>query len=141
MNFYEYILIIIASMLGAVLLFIGTAYVFFKYIYLPYKHRSRFVTATELFETMAIIIKNEIQVYEKNVFNKLGALTNSSFENYYQEITRQILDDLSPDFYFRISFYMKEEAVVSIICRTVRNYLTEKVLPDHIKNNKSEELE
>ena len=76
-------------------------------------------TLPELLITLNTIINTEFTLYEKNVFSTKGALTNANFENFYKDITNNVINSLSDDFFIKIGFYIKQEAVVSIICRNV----------------------
>ena len=104
-----------------------SAYVFYKFIYTPHKVISTTSTLTELLVTLNTVINTEITLYERNVFSTKGALTNSNFENFYRDIVNNVINSLSDDFFVKMGFYLKPDAVVSIICRNVRDYLVEKV--------------
>lgn len=104
-----------------------TSFIFYKYIYTDFKIKSSKTDLSELLVILNAVINTELDLYERNIFSKKGAITNSNFENFYNDIVNSIINSLSKDFFFRINFYIKEEAVVSIICRTVKIYLTEKI--------------
>lgn len=73
------------------------------------------------------VINTEIDMYEKNIFVKRGAMTNANFENYYRDIVDSILNSLSKEFFFKAGLFLTEDAIVTIICRQVKDYLTEKI--------------
>jgi hypothetical protein len=110
------------------IIFLITSYIFYSHIYLTFKHRSAPIQADELVKMLTAIMNLEVEIYEKNIFVKRGALTNATFENYYHNMMDEILASLSGDFMYRINFYIKQEAVVTIIARTVRQYLTDKIV-------------
>lgn len=127
-----------------VIVFIMGLIIFFHFIYLPYKHRSVHLSAKELFETLQVILTNEIRLYENSIFDKKDmVLSNSTFENYYNDICGHVVDSISPDFMYRIKFYITEEEVVSIICKNVKAYLLDKLEEQNITltNSKTEEDE
>lgn len=81
----------------------------------------------ELVLTLNIAIQTELDLWEKDVFVDKNAITNSNFENYYHEITEHILKSLSPIFFKKISQYITEDAVISIVARKTKEYLTGKI--------------
>jgi energy-coupling factor transporter transmembrane protein EcfT len=104
--------------------------VFYKYIYTPHKLISTPSPLPELLIVLTTVINTELALYEKNVFNTKGTLTNANFENFYRDITNNVINSLSDNFFVKIGYYIKAEAVVSIICRTVKDFLIEKVNPN-----------
>lgn len=110
-------------------LFLATADIFYKYIYLSYKKKSTVAPVEDLYQTLAIIISNEISLYERSIFEHGGKIvTNATFDNYYRDICQRIHDSLSEELMTQFSFYLTKEAVYKIISRTVKNYLQEKIL-------------
>lgn len=81
----------------------------------------------ELVLTLNIAIQTELDLWEKDVFVDKNAITNSNFENYYHEITTHILKSLSPIFFKKISQYITEDAVISIVGRKTKEYLVSKI--------------
>lgn len=81
----------------------------------------------ELVLTLNIAIQTELDLWEKDVFVDKNAITNSNFENYYHEITNHILKSLSPIFFKKISQYITEDAVISIVARKTKEYLAGKI--------------
>ncbi len=99
---------------------------FYRGIYTPYKIKTQNISFPELIEVLQASIRSEIEIYEKNIFDTRGAISNSNFDNYYHDIINSILNDLSPTFFARIGCFLTEDSVVSMIARTVRAYLVEK---------------
>ena len=99
-------------------------------VMIPYKRYTADLSMTELLTALNSVIENQITIYNKSVFEggKKKIASNTQFENYYKDLCNRILDDLSPEFFERMSFFMKKEAVVALICRTVKEYLSENVL-------------
>lgn len=127
MNFMLIAEITIISLIIS-LIFLGTSFIFFQKIFLPYKKTSEPMPATEVFETLSAIISLEIDIYEKNIFeNKGNFLDSASFENYYNKITYQILSDIPPEFFKRASYYMNEDTIAQIVSRSVMAYLSNKL--------------
>lgn len=81
----------------------------------------------ELIVALNIAVQTELDLWEKDVFNDKNAITNSNFENYYHEITDHILKSLSPIFFKKMSQYVTEDAIISIIARKTKEYLVSKI--------------
>lgn len=103
-------------------------------IYIAYdKILSRYALTTspdsfqELIIALNIAIQTELDLWEKDVFIDKNAITNSNFENYYHEITDHILKSLSPFFFKKMSQYITEDAIISIIARKTKEYLVSKI--------------
>lgn len=79
-----------------------------------------------LIAVLNVVVHTEIDAYEKNIFDTKGAITPQNFENYYNDITHNIINSLSPNFYKKISEYMTTDAVIAYICRNVKEYLIKK---------------
>lgn len=94
-----------------------------------YKIKVSGLSFSEMLTALNTIIENEIALYERSVFEgggKIGA--SSQFENYYNDIVNRILEDLSDEFFERMSVYMSKESIVAFICRLIKAYLAEKVV-------------
>ena len=122
--------IIIFILITAIIVEIVIAVSFiFKKVLPYYKRYSANLSMTELLVSLNAIIENEINVYERSIFDGGRKIVNNSqYNNYYKDLAERIIDDLSPEFFERVSFFMKKEAIVSLICRTVKDYLSEKIL-------------
>ena len=113
-----------AYILIAVFLFLRF---FYRIIYAPYKIRTSNISISEILAILNSVINAEIDMYEKNIFTKRGALTNANYENYYRDLVDNICNSLSEEFFFKSRIFLKEEAIVKIICRAVKQYLNEKI--------------
>ena len=105
-----------------------TIFVFYKYIYTPHVVKSAQVSFDELLIALNATINTEIELYEKNVFNTKGAISNANFDNFYNDVTLSILTNLSKTFYYHMGVYLTENAVATIVCRKVKQYLTTKII-------------
>lgn len=106
----------------------GIIFVSFRYILPEYKVKVSDVSFQELLLALNAAIQTELDIWERNVFVNKQAITNSNFENYYNEISIHIAKSLSPTFYLNIGKYISEDAVISIIGRKTREYLTGKIM-------------
>lgn len=123
MNIY-YIIFIPLWVLFISLIFF---YVLYRKILPKYKMTVSEVSFQELLIALNAAIQTEFELWEKDVFVDKKAITNSNFDNYYMEITNQIIKSLSPIFFVNIGKYISEEAVVSIIGRKTKEFLVSKV--------------
>lgn len=122
------IIIITWTLLVTALLIMGGIFVSFRFILPIYKIKVSDVSFQELLLALNAAIQTEFELWERNVFKSKGAITNSNFENYYNEISMHIAKSLSPTFYLNIGKYISEDAVISIIGRKTREYLTSKII-------------
>ena len=108
---------------------ISIRYIVLK-VLIPYKRYTADLSMPELLTALNAIIENQITLYNKSIFEggQKKIASNAQFENYYRDLCDRILNDLSPEFFERMSFFMKKEAVVALICRTVKEYLSENML-------------
>lgn len=102
-------------------------FIFYKCIYTPHIVKSAPLSFTEMLAALNATINTEIDIYEKNIFSTKGAITNANFDNFYNDITKSILDALSPSYYYHMSVYLKDTAVATIVCRKVKEYLSGKI--------------
>lgn len=108
-------------------IFIITSMVFLKYVLTPYRTQFLVHSFEELLIILNAAIQTEIDLFEKDVFQSKQAITNSNFDNYYQEMNTTIIRSLSPTFYIAIQRYLSYDTVITIIARKVKIYLTGKV--------------
>ena len=121
------ICIIIIMAVAAILVAATTTYIINK-VYIPMKYKTMNLTTEEMFSELALIIQNEINLYEKSVFENGGKfLDNRTFENYYREICDKIGNDIPEEFYAKFAYYMKPDSVKLFIARTVKSYLESKI--------------
>ena len=116
-----------------VLIILGVVYLmltsFLNNLLIPYKYKTFNLSVDELFESLDIIIKNEIELFEKSIFENSGKiLNNQTFDNYYKEICGRIVEDISDEFFEKFKYYMDEESLIRFITRIVKLYLSEKIL-------------
>ena len=77
----------------------------------------------EVYTVFVTIVKNEIELYENDVFEHRNAITNANYENYYKDLCNRIISKISPQLKRELRFYLSEEAIISYIARTVKQYL------------------
>ena len=121
-----HVLPILTLILGATLILLGASFIFYRYIYRWYKIRSYDVSYDELIGSLNAIINTELDIYTKNVFSKKGGLNNANFENYYQDIIKHIYNGISKDLLTRLSFYLTEDEIITLIAKTTLTYLQDK---------------
>lgn len=120
------LIIIITTAIILILLY-GFIFAFYNKIYLPYKKsivNLDFETSIFILKT---IINTELESYETDIFNSKGSITNSNFENFYNDITTKIISHVSPDLIQHLSIYITEDMIYIIIARAVKKYLVEKI--------------
>lgn len=106
---------------------IGLCYIIFGVIMPKYSTITSEVSFQELLLALNAAINTEIELWEKDVFVNKHAITNSNFENYYIDISDHIIKSLSPVFFINMGKYITEDAVITIIGRRVKEYLSGKV--------------
>ena len=93
------------------------------------KNRLEELSFEQLFEIVNIIINNEISLYERNIFDNGGKiLDKSTFDTYYKDIFKNVLDSLSDSLVDAISSYINKESFYTMISRNIMIYLNSKVL-------------
>ena len=112
--------------IAAIVLFV--LYAFFHWVLPQFIANTRRESLTDMLIALKAVINLQLDLYEENIFNDKGDISNANFENYYDDITVNIINSISPEFFLKIKGYMTEDAVVSLICRIVKEYLTKKVL-------------
>ena len=104
-------------------------YAIYKFVLIKFKQRTQDLTIEELFNSINVIVNNEISLYERNILDNGGKIiTNASYQNYYKDIMENITKSLSPDIIARIGLYIKEEALITWISREVKIYLNSKIV-------------
>jgi hypothetical protein len=119
-----YIIIVSVWIVG---LFLLSAYTLFHKILIPYKLTVSETSFQELLIALNAAIQTEFDLFDKNVFIDKTAITNSNFDNYYYELTDHIIKSLSPLFYKKMTQFITEDAIYTIIGRKVKEYLTGKI--------------
>ena len=104
-------------------------YAIYKFVLIKFKQRTQDLTIEELFNSINVIVNNEISLYERTILDNGGKIiTNASYQNYYKDIMENVTKSLSPDIIARIGFYIKEEALITWISREVKIYLNSKIV-------------
>ena len=104
-----------------------TLYVLYSHLLVIYKRKTATMSFPELLGVLSALIQLEIDRYEKELFNNNRTITNSNFDNFYNNLTHAILDGISPSFMQQLQVYVTEDMVVSYVARSVKQYLTTKV--------------
>lgn len=130
MNILQIVLIMTISFIyltGSILFM----YLIIKKVENKSKYNSRLdnLTFEQLFEIVNVIISNEISLYERNIFNNGGKiLDKSTYDTYYKDIFKNVLDALSDELVSNITKYLKKDSFYSMISREIMVYLNGKVL-------------
>jgi len=128
-----FLIMLIFSLIIASVILLGAAYIFYKRIYTPHKIESVVISADEAIDLLNFFIKKELDLYERDIFKTKSFVRENELDNYYKDITSSIVNNMPASIIKRISFYFDETYIVSIICRTVMNYVKEKIItPDNI---------
>lgn len=123
---FLFILIIILFTLIGIFALI---YALYRFVFIKLKPRTQDLTIEELFSSINTIVSNEISLYERNILENGGKIiTNASYQNYYKDIMENITKSLSRDIIDRVSFYLKEDALITMISREVKIYLNSKIV-------------
>lgn len=114
--------------IGFSLVFCGSVVIsVMKVYYTRYSIYHNKETFEELLNVLSIIVSSELHEYEVSVFSSKGSITNKNYENFYFDITKKITDSISPVLVLKLTRYINEDRIYSIIARQVRDYLSEKV--------------
>lgn len=114
--------------IGFGLVFCGSVVIsVMKVYYTRYSIYHNKETFEELLNVLSIIVSSELHEYEVSVFSSKGSITNKNYENFYFDITKKITDSISPVLVLKLTRYINEDRIYSIIARQVRDYLSEKV--------------
>lgn len=101
--------------------------ILFRIVLPKYKLIISEVPFPDLVNALNMMIRTEIDLWEKDIFSNRQPITNSNFENYYYEITNHVIKNISPMFIKSMEKYMTETAIVSMIGRCVKEYLVSKI--------------
>lgn len=74
-----------------------------------------------------VIIQVEFDLYNNDIFNKKEAITNTNFENFYNDLTHRIISNIPDDFINRMSSYYTADAIYAYIARRCKVFLSEKI--------------
>ena len=139
------LLLIFLGIILCIFLTVGLIFMMLTYFiggpYARYKRKTRFFTMEEIVSTITSVCNLQFYIYDNNRFREAGPkLNNTSFDNYYEELSRKCIRCLSDEFYEKASMYMKEDAIALMISEMVRNYLTSKIGIDESANSLEEEI-
>lgn len=139
MNFIAIFEIFILS--SILLLFVF--FLFSRFItgpFVTYKRKTAYFTMEEIVSSIMAVCDVQFKLYDNNRFRESGPmLTNTSFDNYFKELSTKCLNSLSDEFYEKASMFMKEDAIALMISEYVRNYLTGKIGIDKSSDYDEEE--
>ena len=130
MNILQIVLIMTISFIyltGSILFM----YLIIKRVESKSKYNSRLdnLTFEQLFEIVNVIISNEISLYERNIFDNGGKiLDKSTYDTYYKDIFKNVLDAPSDELVSNITKYLKKDSFYSMISREIMVYLNGKVI-------------
>lgn len=85
---------------------------------------------TTLLAILHSIINLELELYDSDVFSNSYSINNSQFENFYKDLCFNIRNNISDDYMREMTKYIKEDAVIKIISRSVKKYLTDRISND-----------
>ena len=99
--------------------------------FLLYKmNKERRISPNEFIGLLSVLssqVQTEIDTYDKDIFINKGSITNNNFDNYYQDLTHRVIDNISPSMIDQLTQYYTEEAIYKFIGRSVRDYLVSKI--------------
>ena len=108
-----------------ILLLIGIVFI------LLYKmNKERRISPNEFIGLLTVLssqVQTEIDTYDKDIFINKGSITNNNFDNYYQDLTHRVIDNISPSMIDQLTQYYTEQAIYKFIGRSVRDYLVSKI--------------
>ena len=85
-------------------------------------------TMEDVLAIVSTVLEIQFATYQNNIFSGEERILNTaSFENYYKDLTKHVIGALSPSFFKKASLYIKEDALIEIICSMIREYLQKKV--------------
>ncbi len=100
-------------------------------VFLLYKmNKERRISPNEFIGLLTVLssqVQTEIDTYDKDIFINKGSITNNNFDNYYQDLTHRVIDNISPSMIDQLTQYYTEEAIYKFIGRSVRDYLVSKI--------------
>lgn len=73
------------------------------------------------------IIQVEFDIYNQDIFTKKETITNTNFENFYNDLTHKIINSIPEEFINRMTSYYTVDAIYTYIARRCKIFLTEKI--------------
>ena len=116
-------LVVIAA-IGFTVYVVGRNLIFQKYFEEQATSNESFA---ELLEVLILIVNSEIEQYEKEIFFVKGSVTNSNFNNFYEDMCDKVIAAISDDLMIQFERYVNHQYVYTLIARRVKEYLKEKV--------------
>ena len=117
--------VILLIYITCILILIGIVF------FLLYKmNKERRISPHEFIGLLTVLssqVQTEIDTYDKDIFINKGSITNNNFDNYYQDLTHRVIDNISPSMIDQLTQYYTEEAIYKFIGRSVRDYLVSKI--------------
>ena len=117
--------VILLIYITCILILIGIVF------FLLYKmNKERRISPNEFIGLLTVLssqVQTEIDTYDKDIFINKGSITNNNFDNYYQDLTHRVIDNISPSMIDQLTQYYTEEAIYKFIGRSVRDYLVSKI--------------
>ena len=127
MSFKTFLFIALLIILTAVTVVISVQLI--MKILVRNRNKIQKLTIDELFDAIAMVVTNEISLYERNVLDNKGKIvSNASYENYYKDIMKNVCESLSDDIIDRLSFYINRQSIFTWISREIMIYLNNKIM-------------
>lgn len=127
MSFKTFLFIALLIILTAVTVVISVQLI--MKILVRNRNKIQKLTIDELFDAIAMVVTNEISLYERNVLDNKGKIvSNASYENYYKDIMKNVCESLSDDIIDRLSFYINRQSIFTWISREIKIYLNNKIM-------------
>lgn len=109
-------------------LFLLCAYFLFRKILPKYKITVEKASLEDIIMTLNVTVNTEFELWEKDVFIDDGGIANNSqYENFYNEISMNILNSLSDAYFDTAEKFIKKEAIITIVARQTKNFLNKHV--------------
>lgn len=127
MSFKTFLFIALLIILTAVTVVISVQLI--MKILVRNRNKIQKLTIDELFDAIAMVVTNEISLYERNALDNKGKIvSNASYENYYKDIMKNVCESLSDDIIDRLSFYINRQSIFTWISREIKIYLNNKIM-------------
>lgn len=92
-----------------------------------YRNAVRVSDYSTLIGVLKSIIMQEIELYEKDVFENRATITNANFDNYYKELSNRIISFISPQLIRELEYYITYDCIITLVARSVKIYLSSRV--------------
>ena len=127
MSFKTFLFIALLIILTAVTVVISVQLI--MKILVRNRNKIQKLTIDELFDAIAMVVTNDISLYERNALDNKGKIvSNASYENYYKDIMKNVCESLSDDIIDRLSFYINRQSIFTWISREIKIYLNNKIM-------------